>query len=94
MEKQLVNTENMWTYLNLSSIHAILDEKEKALEYLAKAVDLRLMWGWHDYLEINPLFENLHDDPEFKAIVKRAQDEKAAIRAQVQEMVDNGEIDL
>ena len=68
--------------------------REKALEYLAKAVDLRLMWGWHDFLEINPIFEKLWDDPEFKALVKRAQDEKAAIRAQVQEMIDKGEIDL
>lgn len=37
-----------------------------------------------------PLFENLRDDPEFKAIVKRAQDEKAALRAQVREMEERG----
>ena len=94
MEKRLVNTENAWTYLSLSSIHAILDEKEKALEYLTKAVDLGLLWGQHDFLTICPIYEDLWDDPEFKALVKRAQDEKAAIRAQVQEMIDRGEIDL
>jgi hypothetical protein len=38
--------------------------------------------------------KNLWVNPKFKAIVKRAQDEKAAIRAQVQEMIDKGEIDL
>ena len=33
-------------------------------------------------------------DPEFKAIVKEAQDEKAALRAQVREMEERGELDL
>ncbi|MCK5345440.1 MAG: hypothetical protein KAR20_18655, partial [Candidatus Heimdallarchaeota archaeon] len=92
MEKRLVNTENWWIYLNLSSIHAILDENERALEYLAKAVDLGLQGGWHDFLEIDPMYENLWDDPEFKAIVKRAQEKKAAIRAQLREMEERGEI--
>ena len=42
----------------------------------------------------DPMFENLMDDPEFKAIVKKAQEEKAAIRAQVKEMEERGELDL
>ena len=50
--------------------------------------------GWHDLIETYPFFENLRDDPEFKAIVKRAQDEKAALRAQVQEMEERGEVTL
>ncbi|TDI64592.1 MAG: hypothetical protein E2O88_11210 [Bacteroidetes bacterium] len=49
-----------------------------------------LKLGWHDLIETYPLFENLRDDPEFKAIVKRAQDEKAALRAQVREMEERG----
>ena len=44
--------------------------------------------------KIDPIFENLWKDPEFKTIVKRAQDKKAAIRAQMQEMIERGEIDL
>ena len=43
---------------------------------------------------IDPFFESLRDDPEFKAIVKRVQEEKAAIRAQIREMEERGEIDL
>ena len=31
---------------------------------------------------------------EFKAIVKKAQDEKAAIRAQLKELEERGELDL
>ena len=34
------------------------------------------------------------DDPEFKAIVKRSQEEKVAIRAQVQKMIESEEIDF
>ena len=75
-------------------IHAIQDEKEEALKYLSKAADIGLMLGWHDFIEVQPIFENLRDDQDFKVIVKRAQDEKAAIRAQIQEMIDKGEIDL
>ena len=52
------------------------------------------MLGWHDFIEVQPIFENLRDDQDFKVIVKRAQDEKAAIRAQIKEMIDKGEIDL
>lgn len=39
-------------------------------------------------------FEILRDDPGFKAIVKRAQDENAAIREQVKEMEERGKLDL
>jgi hypothetical protein len=42
----------------------------------------------------DPMFEYLQDDPQFKTIVKRAQDEKAAIRAQIREMEERGELDL
>ncbi|MFC2125555.1 hypothetical protein ACFLU5_12155 [Bacteroidota bacterium] len=38
--------------------------------------------------------DNLCENPKFKTIVKKAQDEKAAIRAQVNEMIESGEIDL
>jgi TolB-like protein/Tfp pilus assembly protein PilF len=94
VENQLTQNIGRWYILDPSMVLALLDDKEESLKYLSEAVNLGLWIGWHDYLEVNPLFENLWNDPEFKALVKRAQDEKAAIRAQVQEMIDNGEIDL
>lgn len=94
-ENQLAEEDEVWwTYFYLSMIHAIQDEKEVSLKYLSKAADIGLMRGWHDFIEAHPIFENLWDDPQFKALVKRARDEKEAIRAQVQEMIDKGEIDL
>ena len=37
---------------------------------------------------------NLRDNEEFKAIIKRNQNEKAAIRAQIRKMEERGELDL
>jgi hypothetical protein len=45
-------------------------------------------------LRVFPGFDNLRNDPEFKAIVKRIEDEKASLRAQVKEMELRGEISL
>lgn len=81
-------------YYNIASVNSMLGNKEKALQYLSKAVAIGLNMGTHDFLEIDPTFENLRNDPEFKSIVKRAQDEKAAIRAQIKVMEERGEIDL
>ena len=85
---------NWFICLCMASVQSQLENKEEALQYLSKAIEFGLENGGHDFLVIDPTLENLRDDPEFKALVKRAQDEKAAIRAQVKEMIDNGEIDL
>ena len=94
LERQLAENKTSGRLLILCMVHAVQEEKVKALEYLSEAVELGLLFGWHDYLEIHPIFENLRDDPEFKAIVKQAQEEKAGIRAQVREMEERGELDL
>ena len=75
-------------------IHALLDEREEAMMYLSKALEGAAEWGYDDFLLIDPLFENLRDDPEFATIVKRAKDKKAAIRSQIREMEKRGELDL
>jgi hypothetical protein len=85
---------NFELYLNLTSIYALLDNKGEALKNLTKSVDIGLHWGWHDFIKICPVFENLWDDPDFKAIVHRAQNEKATIRSQVKKMEQSGETDL
>lgn len=50
--------------------------------------------GWHDFILIDSLSESFRDDPEFKVIVKQAQQEKAAIREQVRQMEVRGELTL
>jgi len=82
------------TYLRLSRIHAFQGDKKQALKYLAEYAKRGFTHGWHDFILIDPFFESLRDDPEFKAIVKQAQEEKAVLRAQVREMEERGELTL
>jgi TolB-like protein/AraC-like DNA-binding protein len=93
-EPKLTDDSPWFHYHNLASAKCLLEEKEDALHYLSKAVDIGLQIGTHDFLEIDPTFETLRDDTEFKAIVQRAQEKKAELRAQVRELLEKGEIDL
>jgi len=81
-------------YLHLSRIYAFKGERKKALENLNEFAERGFTGGWHDFILIDPFFESLRNDPEFKAIVKQAQEEKAALRAQVREMEERGALDL
>ena len=93
-ENALSENNDVQNYLNLSNIHAILDERSASLKYYSQAVDLGLTFNMVDFLEIHPFYKNFHEDPEFKAIIKRLKDKRAAQRAIVQEMIESGEIDL
>ena len=77
----------------LVAAYAMIGDNKKALEYLYELEKL----GFFEYpvvLETFPGFANLRNDPEFKAIVKRIEDEKASLRAKVKEMELRGEISL
>ena len=82
------------TALYLARIYAFQGKRKEAIKYLAEYARSGFPFGWHDFILIDPYFEKLRDDPEFKAIVQQVQDEKAALRAQVREMEEQGEIDL
>jgi len=81
-------------YFHLSRIHAFQGNKKQALKYLAEYAKRGFMYGWHDFILIDPFFESLRDNPEFKAIVKQAQQEKAELREQVRQMEERGELTL
>ena len=80
--------------IHLARIYAYLGDRESAIKYLKEYAKTKFQKGWHDFILIDPMFESLRDDPEFIAIVKKDQDEKAAIRAQIREMEERGELDL
>jgi len=63
----------------------------KSIHTIAKK---RLGFDSFDLMVNNPMFETLRNDPEFKAIVKKVQEEKAAIRMQIKEMENTGKLDL
>ncbi len=81
-------------YIQLGIIHIFKEEKEAALKDLSTAVNIGILWGNEKAFLTDPVFKSLWDDPKFKALVKRAQEEKDAIRAKFIEMEERGEIDL
>ena len=85
-----VGRRNGRTFYRLSQIHAFLNQKEKALQYLREYEGLELAFSFYDYILIDPLYENLRDDPEFLEIVDRAQKEKQDIKEQVKQLVQEG----
>ena len=81
-------------YELLSKIYAFIGEKTEALDYLIKYDNMGFGRGFHDFIMIDPFFEGLREDPDFLAIVKQAQQEKADIRAQIRELETRGELDI
>ena len=96
-DEKLLKVDPTWPkqrYLRLAAAYAIRSENEIALKYLKELEKIGFGYGWTDYIEYYPPFENLKLEPEFKAIIRKSQEEKATYRAQVQEMEERGEIDL
>ena len=91
---QAIESPRRFIDLSLSRIHAFQGNRKAALEHLTEYANRGFREGWHDFILIDPFFESLRDDPEFKAIVKQAQEEKASQRAQIKEMEERGEITL
>jgi hypothetical protein len=79
---------------DLAGIYAFMGNKNEAYSWLRKYERDGFIWGYHQYILIDPLFENLRDDPEFKTIMKRVMQEKEDIRFQIQEMNKTGDLDL
>ena len=75
-------------------MYAFQGNRTEALQYLAEYAKLGFVDGYHDFILFDPFFESLRDDPDFQAIVKKAQEEKAELRAKVREMEERGELQL
>ena len=80
-------------YINNAGIFSFLGEKEKAYEYLEK-FEQSLSWPWGSvyYIQVDPLFDNIRDDEEFKFILNRALEEKARIREEIAQLEASGEL--
>ena len=94
LESPLAENENYYTYINLSSIYAILEEKEKSVKYLSEAMNQEYNVRMYTFTVINPFFDILRDEPEFKAFVQQGLDKQAASIEKFNEMKKRGVIDL
>jgi TolB-like protein/Flp pilus assembly protein TadD len=77
---------------DLAGVYAFLGNREEAYRWLREYEKLGFSSGIQEYIKVDPLFDNLRNDEEFKEIVKRANDKAAEIRAEIREMEERGEI--
>ena len=54
---------------DIAEIYVSLDQKAQAFEWLEKAHEARD--HWLIFLKIHPIYESLHTDPRFKALLKK-----------------------
>lgn len=77
----------------LAASQAVLGNSERSLEYLKEVGNSGCLTFPFSVTTFSG-FDNLHNNPEFKAIVKRIKDEKDSLGIQVKEMERQGEIEL
>ncbi len=83
MEKEMRNP-----YYDLAKVYSFLGEKQKALEYLGK---WKVDWGGHVWVEKDPLFENIKNEPEFQQLVQRFKSEIEVLRNEARVKIASGE---
>jgi TolB-like protein/AraC-like DNA-binding protein/Flp pilus assembly protein TadD len=85
-EKILSDRKSYYDLFWLFWIYTILDEPKQALEYLIEMEKSFLLLNHLQYIKSSDLFQNIQNDQEFKVIMKRAEAENEAVRAQIMEM--------
>ena len=71
---------------DLASVYAFLGNREEALKWLRFYEELGFSIGLHEYIKIDPMFDNLRNEEEFTEIVNRVNEKKAEIRARISQM--------
>jgi len=81
-----------------AAIYASLGDQDRALQHLRDYQEKSFYPNWRiipiSFSQHDIMFENLWDNEEFQAIVRRDQEEKAAARLQVREIEERRELDL
>jgi tetratricopeptide (TPR) repeat protein len=78
---------------DMAGVYAFMGDKKNAYEIL-KAWQERLHWPWGSpyLIKVDPLFDNLRNDKEFKDIIKKVLDEKERLKDKIRQMEDAGEL--
>lgn len=81
-----------WLYTGKAQALAMLGETRAALDELRRQVDegWRIFWRWDT--ELNPNFESLRDEPEFKALVEFLRTDMARQRQSLRALEASGDI--
>ena len=63
---------------------------DSAYYHLEKAVAGHIHWGMSDFMELDPLFENIKDEPKFQALVEIARQKVRTKREEVRKLEQSG----
>jgi len=73
-------------FYDLTRLYTLLGDKEKALEYLGKLEEAEFAFGSLSWAMVDPLLEDLRDEPEFIAAVERGWERKWELQEQARKM--------
>jgi len=80
-----------YEYAKIYSAKGMIDS---AYYHLEKAVAGPIHWGMSDFMERDPLFENIKDEPEFQRLVGIAREKVRLKREEVRKLEESGEIPI
>jgi TolB-like protein len=94
-EMTLNKNERAFSILNLhlAAAYAILDDNKNSLLHLAE-FEKTTLGEWPFKVATFPVFDKLRSNPEFNSILKKIEDKKADIRAQIMKMEQRKEINM
>ena len=79
-------------YYSMAASYAILGEKEKAYQVLYE-MEREAFSGWYTWqIQVDPIFESFWEDDEFKKLIQRQERKYAEIRAELDNMREEGQI--
>jgi len=72
IQRQEVNSSGNGDYYDLALIYAVLSQKEEALNYLREARDHEKEGAFYrlDFLQSDPMLDNLREEPEFREMLE------------------------
>ena len=78
---------------DMAGVYAFMGDKKMAYEIL-KIWQKRNHWPWGSpyLIKIDPLFDNLRSDKEFKELVETALNEKTKLKEKIKKMEERGEL--
>jgi tetratricopeptide (TPR) repeat protein len=78
---------------NNAGLHSFLGETERAIEYLQRYIEISCWRGGTFYLmQVDPLFDNIRNTPEYKEMVKNGHAENARMRVKIARLETAGEL--
>ena len=77
-----------------AKIYSAMGMVDSSYYHLERAVSGPIHWGMSDFMERDPLFENIKDEPEFQRLVEIAREKVRLKREEVRKLEESGEIPI